>query len=344
MRVKSTMLRMLSGTLLIIAGCNASDNTPPPTNMNPQPVITPSPSPQPGPVDVDGPPAPSPTPAPIANYSGTFNITSPLDFTQNGVLPGIVGPVLGSLGELHDHPGAALYNILENSNIPTLSNLLMQVPAALQAGLEGLLDNLITTNVYNTYPIVDQITAVISGITQLASKIDVQESVTVHVPVGTTVAVDQELTGINFTLFGMSHVAPLPSPTVLHSTGTLTPHNDAPVADADISFTGGTVNLPIGALILDAAGPLLFSNFGSATTLTGVLQELVPCASFGQSLSNATGGTLDVSIGTDLCNGALAVVGDAVTAQIDSLTLNNVVISPATATLLDVSIQAPHVD
>src|SRR5437763_12481796 len=50
----------------------------------------------------------TPTPAPTAKYAGVYSAVAPIDLTQNGVLPGVLGPALGALIELHDHPGKAI--------------------------------------------------------------------------------------------------------------------------------------------------------------------------------------------------------------------------------------------
>jgi hypothetical protein len=345
---KLTTLAAFTALSLAASGCNG--------NLERQAQPTPSPQPNPGPLGI-GPdgnpqpePTPSPTPSPVANYSGVYEVVAPLDFTQTGVLPGMVGPLLSGLSELHDHPGDALYTILEGSNIPYLSNLLSEVPDFLKAGLTAMLDKLITDNVYATYPIVDQITGIIQGISEVSKTMDVHDKITVHKPAADmTVKVDQQLTALGFTLLGTTQVEPFPSmalPQALaHMNGKLTPHTIAPVADADLTIEAGTFSMPVGTLMLDALGPLLFNQFGGATDLGGALKNLVPCASFGQTLVDNSGGLLtDPSVGTNLCQGALQVVASGVEDQIAKITLDGVVADGTTAELYDVSMKAPKVD
>ena len=59
--------------------------------------------------------------------------------------------------------------------------------------------------------------------------------------------------------------------------GTVKAHANAPVADADLALGGGKMTLPFGELLLQAAGPLLFGQFGGATDLKGALHNLVDC-------------------------------------------------------------------
>ena len=63
--------------------------------------------------------------------------------------------------------------------------------------------------------------------------------------------------------------------------GTVKAHANAPVADADLALAGGKMTLPFGELLLQAAGPLLFDQFGGATDLKGALNNLVACAGNG---------------------------------------------------------------
>src|SRR5207237_10586978 len=119
-------------------------------------------------------------PAPVVNYCGVYDVLAPLAFTQTGVLPCVVSPALGGLSDLHDHPGKALYTILENAQNPYISDIMMNLPGFVVSGLEALLDDLITQNVYAGYPLVDQIAGIIQGIAEVSKYMDVHDTVTVH--------------------------------------------------------------------------------------------------------------------------------------------------------------------
>ncbi len=351
--MRSTLRLTAFATLAALATAGAGCNDSARRVANPMPSPQPEPT-SPLPIGPDGEPEPTPTPTPepivVANYSGVYEVVAPLDFTQSGVLPGIISPLLGGLSELHDHPGAALYTVLENANIPYVSDLMMKVPSFLVSGLTAMLDDLIINNVYQSYPIVDQVTGVIQGITEVSKYMDVHDTITVHKPAtDMSVQIDQQLNALGFKLLGTTQVQPLPAaalPKALaHMSGKITPHNNAPVADADLTIEAGTFSLPVGSLMLEALGPLLFNQFGGAMDLTGALQNLVPCASFGQALVDNSGGLLtDTTVGTDLCNAALGLVADAVTQQIATITLDNVVVDGGAGQLYDVSMKAPKVD
>ena len=104
------------------------------------------------------------------------------------------------------------------------------------------------------------------------------------------------------------------------------------------------MTLPFGELLLQAAGPLLFSQFGGATDLKGALNNLVDCASAAQSISDDLGGYISPALVQTLCTSALDAIANSVTTSIDNITLNDVQISAGSATLLDVSQSKPTAD
>jgi hypothetical protein len=294
------------------------------------------------------PPAPEQAPpAPTPSYSGIYDTSTPIDLSKNGVLPPAIGASLKGLSELHDKPGSALLYILENSNIPYISDGMKQIPDIVVSALGGLLDGLIKNNLYKGYPVVDEVANVIQGITQLATQIQVYDRITVHTPDTTgAINVDHQLMAVEFEMLGQKAKVPFPTAAngTAHTKGTLKAGPSAPVADADITADAATFSLPLGNLLLQAAGPLLFTKFGSATDLGGVLKEVVPCQSFGDSLSNATNNFLDPSLGTGLCNAALDVVASLVTSEINKITLDNVKVDGITAKLYDISTAKPNLD
>ncbi len=327
--------------LSLVAGCAGPE-------ARSQPTPTPMPAPGPGtptpPGDVD-----TPAPKPTAKYAGVYANVAPLDLTQNGVLPGVLGPALGALIELHDHPGKAILDIVAIANIPTVSDAVKNMPSFLKDILSNLLDKLIKDNVYANVPVVEQITNIVSGITELAKTIDVHDTLTIHTPAadGTT-KVEQQVTDIGFTLLNHSTVIAFDAneKALAHAamTGTIKAHANAPVADADLTLAGGKMTLPFGELLLQAAGPLLFGQFGGATDLKGALHNLVDCHGAAQSISDALGGYLSPGLVESVCSSALDVLADQVTSRIDGIVLNDVQVANATAFLLDVSQSKPQVD
>lgn len=323
----------------LVAGCSAAPEPrmDPPGNPS-QPGV-----PQ-GPGEMN-----NPTPAPTAKYAGVYTVVAPIDLTQNGVLPGVIGPALSALIELHDHPGKALLDIVAIANIPTVSDAVKNMPSFLRDILSGLLDKLITDQVYGNLPVVDQITSIVSGITELAKTIDIHQTLTVHTPkADATATIDQQVTDVGFTMLNKQTVVSFDAKEKMAAfsamAGTVKAHANAPVADADLALTGGKMTLPFGELLLQAAGPLLFNQFGGATDLKGALNNLVDCAGNAQSISDALGGYLSPALVQSVCTAAVGAIADAVTSQIDAIVFKDVQVSAGTAFLLDVSTAKPKED
>jgi hypothetical protein len=289
------------------------------------------------------------TPPPTAKYAGIYSAVAPIDLTQNGVLPGILGPTLNILIELHDHPGQAILDIVVVANIPTVSDAVKNMPQILKDILSGALDKLITDQLYGNVPVVEQITNIISGITELAKTVELHNTLTVHTPKADgTATIDQQVTDVGFKLLNKSTVVAFDNAEKMlaHTAmpGTVKAHANAPVADADLALGGGKMTLPFGQLLLQAAGPLVFGQFGGATDLKGALHNLVDCASAAQSISDDLGGYLSPALINTLCVSALDAIAKNVTDQIDGIVFNDVQISAGTAYLLDVSQSKPTAD
>ena len=340
--LKMSVFATLTAFAIATAGCDGAA-TGGMKDPGPGPSTAPSGPGQPDAPNPDGPGTP-PAPLPTANYSGVYDITAPLDFTQNGVLPGAIGPALGGLAELHDHPGDAILKIVEGANIPYLSDILNKVPSFLTKALAGLLDDLIIQNLYKGYPVVDEVANIIQGIFELTQKIEIHDELTVHKPVNGAVAIEQQISGVGFTLLGQKTVVAFTNAKKVPTTGALTPHANAPVADADLTVGAGSFMLPIGELLLQAAGPLLFGQFGGATDLKGALTNLVPCDSFGQTISDGVGGFISKNEAAMLCTGALGLLADQVTAKIKAITFDGVMVDGGKAKLYDVSMLKPSMD
>ena len=329
-------------TFTLVAGCSGGSDGPRTPAPTPAPTTPDTPS---GPVEGN----PTPAPMPHAKYAGVYAVVAPIDLTQNGVLPGVLGPALQALIELHDHPGKAILDIVAIANIPTVSDAVKNMPSFLKDILSTLLDKLIINEVYNNVPVVDQIASIISGVTDLAKTLEIHDSLTVHTPaMDGSVAIDQQVTDVGFTLLSKKTVIAFDAAEKMLAhdalTGTVKAHANAPVADADLTLAGGKMSLPFGELLLQAAGPLVFGQFGGATDLKGALQNLVPCHAAAQAISDGLGGYLPPALIETMCTATLDIIADTVTSKIDAIVLSDVQISAGTGYLLDVSQSKPQVD
>jgi hypothetical protein len=345
--LKTSAFATLTLFAVLTAGCN-SDTGHDGTTMDPPTGSGPSTNPGGTPFNPPNPDGPGlpPTPAPVkANYSGVYEVVAPIDFTKNGVLPNAVGGALGGLAELHDHPGDALLKIVTNAGIPYLSDILQQVPSFLMKALASLLDDLIIDNLYNGYPVVDEVANIIQGIFELTKKLEIHDTLTVHkMAADGSAAIDQQLSAVGFTLLGQKSVATFAGAKKVSMNGKITPHPNAPVADADLQLDLAMFQLPIGDLLLQAAGPLLFGQFGGATTLKGALTNLVPCSTVAQDISSGLGGIISANQAETLCVGALGLIADQVENAIKAITFDGVKVDAGLGKLYDVSQLKPSMD
>jgi hypothetical protein len=282
-------------------------------------------------------------------FSGVFATSTPIDFTQNGVLPGVMGPTLAALTELHDHPGQAIVKLVVLANIPGLSDAIGGLPTFVQNLLAGLLDKLVIDGIYDNVPIIEQLAAITSGLTEATQTIELANTLTVHTPAADGKAlVDLQVREVGFTMgqrrarvklegraFQQAHA-------VLD--GTVVPRSPVPLADANLTISGGTLTLPLGELLLAAADPLLFAQLGGAHDLSGALENVVPCHEGAVDIADALDGWISSQTIEQVCTTALDLVGSAVTRSIADITLGNIQISDGSGYLLDSSSTRPAID
>jgi hypothetical protein len=344
--IKLTVFATLTAFAIGASGCNGAATgqmMPPGGPADPGPADPNNP-------DFPGQPSNPNQPAPVANFSGVYEVMAPIDFTQSGVLPGIWGPALGGLSQLHDNPGKAIITIVEGAGIPYLSAILMKVPSFLKNALTGLLDDLIIDNVYKGYPVVDQIASIIQGITEVTKKIEFYDEITVRAPAANgAVQVEQQMSSLGFTLLGKKQIvdfsAAAKAKGLSKMGGQLTPNAAvAPQADADLTIGAGTFTIPVGEALLSALGPLLFSQFGNAQNLKDALLNLVPCMSFGQTISDGLNGFISVADAQSFCQGAIGLVAAQVENKIKAVTFDGVKVDLAKGKLYDTSMMKPVMD
>lgn len=312
---------------------------------DPSPPSTPSSTPSSPPVDPD-PPAPVQT----ANYSGIYNADAPLDFTQDGVLPGLTSPLLGALASIHDTPGQAIVDFANAAGVPVVSD----IGSFGRSILAGLLDTQIK-DFYAANPSLDQVAQIIMNIFELAKTGVLTNTLTIHTPnTDGTVAVELEMAGARFDFLGKSANVTLSAAAAATAktslTATLKARPNAPIADADLTLTGGTLTLPLGDLLLQALTPLVFAPQFGTQDLASTLQKLVPCNDIAKSVSDAAS-TDDIlkyviteSVVKTICTTALTYAAGQITDAIEALTIDGVTINNGRGVLYDISATKPTVD
>ena len=285
-----------------------------------------------------------------AKYSGVYTANAPVDFTQQGVLPGLTGPALASLSELHDNPGKAIVDFAYAANAPVIKDM--------SAFVRDVLSSVVTTSVGNllkNHPEFDKIIGVIDSIFSITQTSVITNKITVHTPAADgTVAAELQVVGAHFELLGQKIDVPVPATLMAASktslTATLKARPNAPIADADVTFSGGTVSLPVGAFLLEAMGPLLFQpQFGTAD-LRSTLLALVPCESIATDVAAAAQNNsvlkyvVTAPVMKVICTTAVAYVADKITAEIEKLSIDNVQVMNGRAVLYDTSTLKPAMD
>jgi hypothetical protein len=279
-----------------------------------------------------------------AKYSGIYKADAPIDFTQNGVLPGMLSPALGALTQLHDNPGKAIVDAASASNGGGISS----VPDFLRS----VLANFLTTEIKNWYaanPTANDAATLAQGISEISHSIDVHGLLTVHTPAtDMTVQIEQQVTDVGFALMNQKVDEPVPT-TVMPKAlakmpGALKAHADAPIADADITLTGGTLSLPLGSLMLQALSPLLFQPQFGTSDLNGALAKIIPCAAVGAKVAGDVGTPgIGADLVTSICMAGVSAIGDQVSKQISAVA-SDVTVLNGHATLYDVSMPHPTAD
>ncbi len=353
--LKMTAFAAMTAFTVIATGCSGS------TQMGPGMPDPGSPGEQPGPNPSPGPkPSPNPSPAPAsANYSGAYAGSSPIDLTQNGVLPGVMGPILGALSRLHSCPGPAMLQLVEvaspstfdytwtnpTSGCPTTSSFVGNL-------LAGALTSVMQSQLYANVPVLDKIVDITEGITEMFRLIEIREKITIGAPSqAMAVNVEQQVTHIAFTTFGAQTVAPLAAnflPGAYAMTaGSLSPRVAPPIADANLTFAAApSIAIPVGQLAWDNLSPVIFAPIAGQTTLAATLTTLIDCQSIGNSISN-NGNVIISALGgafTGVCNIALVAAAGAIEQAVKGLTLAGAQVDTVSAVLYDVSAARPQID
>jgi len=302
-----------------------------------------------------GEPMPAPTPAPTpatARYSGIYQANAPIDFTQNGVLPGIASPALNALTMVGSNPGRALVTM---ANATGAVNIPSPFDSVLGDIITGQLDQILPPDVQDDLKI-------IANIADITKTTVLKNSLTVHTPgAGGVCEVDLQLTGAGFDFVDIhgnaQHVdvtvpvAQVAGATAKMTMGMLTPRPDAPVADADLVLSGGSLTIPIGSFIMQAAGPLIFQPEWGVSDLQSALNKLMMpiCGSFGMAIHDAVQGVtfledINASVYTTICTTAVGLAAVEIANQINNLTVSGVSITNGRAVLYDVSTVKPTMD
>ena len=286
-----------------------------------------------------------------AKYAGIYNANAPIDFTQDGVLPGIASPALKALSMVGSNPGRAIINLAQAQGVidwnTTIANIVGDI---LTQELNGAMDQ-------STLDALDQI----SNIAKIAQTTKLTNKLTIHTPKADgTVTADLQLTGAGFDFVNIKgdpkHVDVTVSAGGLTGAkttlaGIVKPRANAPVADADVTFQGGKLVIPIGDFLMQAAGPLIFQPEWNVTSLKDAMQKMMqgPCqtlASYVWSSAQGVVGVEYIEQGTydKICQTVVLVAAAEIATEIQKMTIDGVTINNGRAVLYDISTAKPTTD
>ena len=293
----------------------------------------------------------TPTPT-TAKYAGIYQANAPIDFTQNGVLPGIASPALNALTMVGTNPGRALVNMAQAAGAINISSTLRNILGDI---ITGQLNSIMSQDVMDALDL-------ISNIAKITQTGVLKNKLTIHTPKADgTVAVDIELSGAGFDFVDIQGTAqhvdvtvPAAAAATAKSTmtmATLAARPNAPVADADLTLSGGSLSIPIGDFIMQAAGPLIFQPAFGKSDLKSALTYIMtqPCIDFGNAIHNSVQGTpilesISADVYKTICTTAVGLAATEIISQISMLKIDGVKITNGRAVLFDTSMLKPTMD
>jgi len=343
--LKLTLFGTLALATALAGGCSKSTATGGDFPDDP-PITTPD-EPKPNNPQPNNPNAPNPQ---TAKYAGIYSADAPVDFTQPGVLPGLASPALAALSNIGSDPGKALVDFAQATGAIDLPSAVRSVIGSV---ITQQLDSVLS-------PGVQEALDLISNITKITKTTVIKNKITVHTPrADKTVDVELEVTGASFDFVDFNlnpqHVdvtVPAASAAAAKTSlvATLTPRANAPVADADLTLSGGTVSIPMGHFIVQAMGPLVFQPVWGVNTLQEALTEIMrePCADLGvivrNGVYNILGLDIGTSAGTTICNTAVTLAAAEIIEEITDIKVDGVSITNGRVVLYDISTLKPTMD
>lgn len=238
-----------SATLALVAACASSSHT----------TAAASPAPSPA----------APAPAPAARWpAGTFDVRTQLDAVTSGLAGARLSASLLVLADLDAHPGRTLLSLATIQGLPAVAKL-RKVPR-LGSKLEAYLDDAVARDAP-------------AGTARFAALGDDLRALTRVIELGSTLAVTAPAAGeptathavraLTFTLGDRRLEVPVPATLV----DAVRPTTPALATDgAALTLGAHTFAVPYGAMLLTAAGPLVFAPLGGPT-LEAALAAQVGC-------------------------------------------------------------------
>ncbi|MBL8626386.1 MAG: hypothetical protein JNK64_34035 [Myxococcales bacterium] len=218
---------------------------------------------------VSSPPAPTTAPAPAVRWStGTFDVRTELDVATSGLAGARLSASLLTLAELDAHPGHALLSLAAIQGLPAVAKL-RKVPR-LGAKLEAYLDDAVAREAPAGSA---RFAALGEDLRALTRVIELGSTLAVTAPAAGAPTATHALAALSFTRADRRIEVPVPAALV----DAVRPTAPALATDgAALTLGAHAFAVPYGAMLLTAAGPLVFEPLGGPT-LRDALAAQVGC-------------------------------------------------------------------
>jgi len=232
-----------------------------------------------------------------SGFLGNYAVTTPLRFTDIRGFPAL-GPALVHLRGARQNPGEAVLRAIESQDLGLLSSAIRNMSTSLRTSLVNRLNPVLT-------PVKDQIADLAAELEQLVVGFEVHSNILISER-SRILGITKErhsLESVVFNLNGRS-IAVDVSNVFETGHGSITSRGEANLDDVDL-------DLPLGPLLLDVAGPYVFPHFGT-TDLTSTLNKLIDCDFLGAEIERV----ISFVDGPGRCRAALASVTEQVNTKL----------------------------
>ncbi len=232
-----------------------------------------------------------------SGYLGNYEVTTPIRFTDIRGVPAL-GSALVHLRGARQNPAEAVLRAIESQDFGLLSTAIRSMPMSLRTSLVNRLNPALT-------PVKDQIADLAAQLEQLVVGFEVHSNILISER-GRILGITKErhsLESVVFNLNGRSYAVDI-SNVFEDGHGSITSHGAANLDDVDLE-------LPLGPLLLDVAGPYIFPRFGT-TDLTSTLNKLIDCNVLGAEVERV----ISFVDGPARCRAALASITEQVNTKL----------------------------
>lgn len=205
-----------------------------------------------------------------SGYLGTYEVMTPIRINDIANVPAL-GPALIHLRGARQNPGEAILRAIESQDLGLLSTVIRNLSTSYRASIVARINPIL-------FPVKDQIADFAAQMEQLVANIEIHSEILISER-GRILGITKErhsLSSVVFNLNGRSIAVDVRGVSE-DGHGRISSRGEASLDDVDL-------DLPLGPLLLDAAGPYVFPRFGT-TDLNSTLHKFIDCDRIGAEIS-----------------------------------------------------------